>query len=63
MCLKKQKLNSPGGQVFAAGVLANTSSLVTHTPMPVLLEGAGTERAKFRIQSPAKIGYKLGVSQ
>lgn len=50
----KQWLNSPDDQVFAAGLLANTSSHVNHTLMPALLGGVGTEHARFHIHSPAK---------
>lgn len=48
------RLNSPGDQVFAAGLLANTSSPVNRTLQPVLLGGVGTEHATFHTQSPAK---------
>lgn len=49
-----QKLGSPGDQVFAAGLLANRSSHVNRTPMPVLLVDVGTEHAGFHRLSPAK---------
>ena len=51
MCLKR---NSPDEQVFAAGLLANTSLPVNHTQMPALLGAAGKEHARFHIQSPEK---------
>lgn len=51
---RKQKLNSPGDQVFAAWPLAGMSSVVNHTLLPALQGGAGTEHAKLHIQPPAK---------
>lgn len=39
-------------QVFAAGFLANTSSLVNRTLMLALLGGAGTEHARLHTQFP-----------
>lgn len=44
----------PADQVFAAGFLANTSSLVNRTLMPALLGGAGTEHARLHTQFPAE---------
>ncbi len=47
--------------MFAAGLLANTSSPVNHTLMPVEVGGAGTERAGFHTQSPAKVVTVVSV--
>lgn len=47
--------------MFAAGLLANTSSPVSRTLLPGELGGVGTEHAGFRIQSPAKVVTVVSV--
>lgn len=48
------KRSLPSDQVFAAELLATTSSPVNCILMPALLGGAGTEHARFHTRFPAE---------